>query len=223
MDNEVKTIEELSRERVQQIINEFCDGSRMEFCRRTGIGKSSVSQYMSGTNAPGTITAQKIGEAFHLNPMWIMGFDAPMRYSEPIDFEEYKLHKPTLRTLPVLGRVACGEPIITNEEREFITLEDVPGNASMIFIAQGDSMINARIMDGDYVFVHEQPQVENGEIAIVIIGDEATLKRVYFDQASQTMTLVAENPAYAPMVYSGDSLSDIKILGKAVAFQSTVK
>ena len=223
MGNEIKTIEELSRERVQYIINEYCGGSRMEFSRRTGIGKSSISQYMNGTNAPGNITAAKIGETFHLNPMWIMGFDAPMRYEDSVDYERHGLLDPVTRTLPIVGEVACGEPTLATEELSFITLRDVPSNADKIFIANGDSMINARIMDGDYVFVHTQPDVNNGEIAVVLIEDEATLKRVYFDRESATMTLVAENPAYAPIIVSGERLNQVKILGKAVAFQSPVK
>lgn len=79
MNEDAKKIEEISRERVRYIIDNFCDGNRMEFSRRTGIGKSSISQYVNGTNAPGSITAAKIGEAFHLDPMWVMGFDVPMK------------------------------------------------------------------------------------------------------------------------------------------------
>ena len=84
-------------------------------------------------------------------------------------------------------------------------------------------MINARIYDGDVVFIKEQPLVNDGEIAAVIIENEATLKRVYFDRDNNTLQLVAENPVYRPMVYVGESLNSIRILGKAVAFQSDVK
>lgn len=75
MNKETKRIEQISQERIRDIINEYCNGNRMEFSEKTGIGKSSISQYVNGTNAPGSITASKIGEAFHLNPMWVMGFD----------------------------------------------------------------------------------------------------------------------------------------------------
>ena len=84
-------------------------------------------------------------------------------------------------------------------------------------------MINARIWDGDIVFIRAQQQVENGEIAAVIIGDEATLKRVYYYPQQNRLMLNAENPAFAPLIYIGDELRQIKILGKAVAFQSNVK
>ena len=81
-------------------------------------------------------------------------------------------------------------------------------------------MINARIMDGDIVFIREQPMVNNGEIAAVIIDDEATLKRVYYYPEKQKLMLVPENTKYEPLVYIGEELEQIRILGLAVAFQS---
>ena len=84
-------------------------------------------------------------------------------------------------------------------------------------------MIGARIRDGDYVFVRAQDTVENGEIGVVIIGDEATLKRVYYYPEQQKLILLPENPAYEPLVFLGEELEEIKILGKAVAFRSTIR
>ena len=81
-------------------------------------------------------------------------------------------------------------------------------------------MIGARILDGDLVFIRSQSQVDNGEIAAVLIGDEATLKRIYYYPQQNRLMLNAENPAFAPLIYIGDELEQIKILGKAVAFQS---
>ena len=83
-------------------------------------------------------------------------------------------------------------------------------------------MVGARIYDGDIVFIRAQDTVENGEIAAVIINDEATLKRVYFYRREKKLILSPENPKYAPLVYIGKELRDIRILGKAVAFQSHV-
>ncbi len=88
---------------------------------------------------------------------------------------------------------------------------------------KGDSMINARIFDGDIVFIKQQPVVENGEIAAVIIEDEVTLKRVYFYPEENTVMLQPENPRYRPLIYSGSDLERIRILGKAIAFHSDIK
>ena len=83
-------------------------------------------------------------------------------------------------------------------------------------------MMGARIFDGDIVFIRKQEAVDNGEIAAVIINDEATLKRVYYYPSEEKIVLSPENPRYAPLVYIRDELDTIKILGKAVAFQSIV-
>ena len=86
--------------------------------------------------------------------------------------------------------------------------------------AVGDSMINARIHDGDIVFIREQPDVENGEIAAVVIEDTVTLKGCI---KTNSILLVPENPVYEPQIYTNEELDQIRILGKAVAFQSDIK
>ena len=83
-------------------------------------------------------------------------------------------------------------------------------------------MIGARINDGDIVFCRSQSTVENGDVAVVIVGDEATLKRVYFYPEKKKLVLQSENPKYEPFVYVGEELADVHILGKAIAFQSDV-
>ena len=125
-------------------------------------------------------------------------------------------------SVPMLGEIACGEPIYADEERGCFVLADARLGADFCLRAKGDSMVGARIYDGDVVFVHAQESVDNGEIGVVIVGDEATLKRVYFYPSEQKLVLVAENPAYAPLVYVGSELEEIRILGRAIAFQSTI-
>ena len=84
-------------------------------------------------------------------------------------------------------------------------------------------MIGARIYDGDIVFIRKQEMVDDGEIAAVLIDDEATLKRVYYDQENNVIQLFAENPQYKTMRFVGEELNRIRILGKAVALQTDVK
>ena len=118
----------------------------------------------------------------------------------------------------MLGYIACGTPIFCNEEYEYVIATGDNARADFCLTARGDSMINARIADGDIVFIQQQSTVENGEIAAVVIEDEATLKRVY--RTSDGIMLVAENPAYQPMYISGEELNHTWILGKAIGFQS---
>lgn len=123
---------------------------------------------------------------------------------------------PKMRKVPLIGAIACGDPItaIQNREGEI----DVPENMRCDFALRchGDSMIGAGIHDGDAVYINIQPEVENGEIAAVRIGDEATLKRVYYSNG--TLTLMPANDAYAPMVYTGAQLEEVQIEGKAVGY-----
>ncbi len=126
------------------------------------------------------------------------------------------------KRVPILGEIACREPMLASEEHESYLLVD--GNLMVDFClkAHGDSMVGARIFDGDIVFIRKQESVDNGEIAAVIIDDEATLKRVYFYPEEEKLVLSPENPKYPPLVYVGEQLTSIKIIGKAIAFQSSV-
>lgn len=130
-----------------------------------------------------------------------------------------------LKRFPMLGEIACGKPKYTNEDRESYVMAGVDVKADFCLRAKGDSMINARILDGDIVFIRQQEMVENGEIAAVVVNNdsEATLKRVYYYNEQALLILRPENPAYEEQRYSKEQLNEVHILGKAVAFQSDVR
>ena len=157
--------------------------------------------------------------ALHTTPAELLGWEVHKQELPSID----NLMPIQVKRLPILGEIACGEPIYASEDHENYIMAGSDIDADFCLRAKGESMINARIWDGDIVFIRAQQQVENGEIAAVIIGDEATLKRVYYYPQQNRLMLNAENPAFAPLIYIGDELRQIKILGKAVAFQSNVK
>ena len=127
------------------------------------------------------------------------------------------------KKVPLLGDIACGEPIYAEESLgDFIWAnEDI--DADFCLTCHGDSMTGARINDGDLVFIKKQDMVDNGQIAAVIIENEATLKRVYYYPEQGKLVLGAENPKYQPFVYVGEELNQIRILGRAVAFQSYIR
>lgn len=136
-----------------------------------------------------------------------------------------ELQSVDLEPVPLVGDVACGQPIVANREYETYVMADSKIRKKVNFCvrAKGDSMINARIYDGDVVFIKKMPTVDDGDIAAVIIEDSVTLKRVYYDKAANRVTLAAENPSYAPLIYQGEELDHIQILGKAIFFQSNIK
>ena len=128
---------------------------------------------------------------------------------------------PEMRKIPLIGSIACGAPILADEHiEEYI---DIPKHihAEFALTCKGDSMINARVFDGDIVYIRQQDTVESGEIAAVLIDGEATLKRVkiYDDHIS----LEPENPQYRPLVYWNEEMNTVRILGKAVAFTSAIR
>lgn len=131
------------------------------------------------------------------------------------------LELPATRQIPILGTIACGAPILAQEHIDGYT--DVPASihADFALVCKGDSMINARIFDGDIVYIRQQEQVENGEIAAVLIDGEATLKRVrcFEDRVS----FEPENPMYRPLILWGEDMNRARILGKAVAFTSAIR
>ena len=127
------------------------------------------------------------------------------------------------QTITLIGTIACGGPILAVQDAEETVALPEHIDADFSLRCKGDSMINARIFDGDIVYIKEQPMVENGEIAAVIIGEEATLKRVYYTPGSNRITLRACNPMYPDMEYEGETIDHIRILGKAVAFTAHIR
>lgn len=161
-----------------------------------------------------------IAEALNTTPSYIMGWEEE---KERKYIPSYSGIMPiTTQRIPLLGEIACGKPIFCNEDRESYVEVGTNIHADFCLRCKGDSMTGARIFDGDIVFIREQATVDNGQVAAVIIGDEATLKRVYFYPDKAKLVLQAENAKYEPLVYVGEELSEIHILGKAVAFQSDV-
>lgn len=188
--------------------------SYSELSALTGIPKSALQRYATGeTDKIPAKYIESIAHATRVSPIYLMGWERP---AVPRPQHRYK-------KIPLLGEIACGEPIFADEQRTEYIIADEDIDADYCLRCDGDSMIGARIMDGDIVFIRSQEMVNNGEIAAVIIGDNATLKRVYYYPQDNKLVLTPENPKYAPFVYVGDELEQIRILGKAVAFQSCIE
>ena len=187
---------------------------------RTGISRSTLQRYIEKEDSKVSLDSiEKIAMALHMEPSYLMGWNDTL---STIDMEKYGLRPIKKIKLPLLGNISCGEPKYADEDRESYIETGTNVNADFCLRANGDSMINARINDGDIVFIRSMPQVENGQIPAVIIDDEATLKRVYYYPENKMMILKPENPKYKDLIYIGQQLEDIHILGLAVAFQSDV-
>lgn len=190
------------------------------------VSKSSINMYEHDERQPNFETLETIADFFNCDLDYLLGKSdivnmtqyTGLLYQQNIPFDNI-FPIDTVR-IPFLGEIACGEPIYADEDRESYVLAGTGIKADFCLRAKGDSMINARILDGDIVFIRRQDMVENGEIAAVIINDEATLKRVYYYRDDNLLILRSENPAFKDFIYKNEELETIKILGKAVAFQS---
>lgn len=138
------------------------------------------------------------------------------------DKDNSELRPVNLKKFPMLGEIACGKPIFANEEHETYIDASADIKADFCLTAKGDSMVGARIHNGDVVFIKEQSIVDNGQIAAVIIDNDVTLKRWYFYPDKKKLILQAENPSYEPFVFIGEELNNIRCLGRAVSFMSNL-
>lgn len=184
---------------------EFRNMTQSELSRLSGIGKSAISQYLSGEYEAKQENIYLMSKPLNVNPAWLMGFDVPMVGGE------------INRGIPIIGTIAAGTPILAEENIEDYFVIDNRVNADFGLRVKGDSMINADIFDGDIAFIRKQPTLENGEIGAILLDNEATLKR--FSKTENSVILQAENPSMTdwPRVYTDGNIS---ILGKLVGVYS---
>jgi len=194
-----------------------------ELSRLTDINKGNISHYLKGDWQAKQDTIYKIANVFNLNEAWLIGYDVPMykeatttAIPENLQGIENIIPVPLGKRIPVIGSIACGTPILAQENIEgYITLNP-EDKADFCLLCKGDSML-PRCQNGDLVLIRKQPTVENGEIAAVRIGDEATLKKVYRPAPDQLM-LIAENADFPPIVLTKDEINTVSIEGKAIGF-----
>ena len=191
--------------------------SLSQISQMTDIPKSTLQRWTSGQIKKVPVDEiVAIADAIGTSAKWIMGWgdDTPI----PADI----MPPPKTRRIPILGTIACGTPIeaIQNYDGEAFVPEDV--RCDFALRCKGDSMKDARINDGDLVYIRAQPQVESGQIAAVLIDGEATLKRVYYHPGS--VVLMPANPAYDPIVLDPATADpdSVRVLGLAVAFTSVI-
>lgn len=194
-----------------------------ELAKQLNTTKQTVYKYENNvvTNIPSD-KIEKMAELFGVNPGYLMGWEGDHFSGEKTDMIFDNIFPVSIKKFPLLGEIACGEPIFVNEDRESYVLSGTDINADFCLKAKSDSMIGARIFDGDVVFIKKTEIVDNGEIAAIVIDDEVLLKRFYYFPDESLLTLQSENPKYPPKNYTNEQLNHIRVLGKAVAFQSDI-
>ena len=168
-----------------------------------GMSQSTYAGYEKGTRKVPLAIINRLSEFYKVSTVHLTEWSAPES-----------------KYFPKLGRIAGGVPMFTNNEHEEYVVASSDIKADFCLEVRGDSMINARINDGDIVFIRKQADVNDGEIAAVQIDDEATLKRVY--KSNDELRLEAANDRYPTLIYKITDAQNVSILGKAVAFQSNI-
>ena len=181
-----------------------------------GLGdvyKRQVYKYENNivTNIP-TDKVDAIAKRLKVSPAYLMGWEEqpePKKPTIPPGFEPM----PKMDWVPLVGRIACGTPITAEENVEQMVCVPSRWHSTFTLTCKGDSM-EPRIHDGDLVAIRSQPEVEQGEIAAVRIGDEATLKHVYLHE--NFIELRPENPAFESIILTKEEMNTVVIEGKAV-------
>ncbi|MBQ7939628.1 MAG: helix-turn-helix domain-containing protein [Clostridia bacterium] len=192
--------------------------TQTELARALQVSVGAVGNWESGKRSPDIHMLNRIADGFHVSVDYLTG-----RISSPHEHGKEREVHPLPRTyrVPLLGDIACGDPILAAEQAEEMVAVPLDITADFCLRCRGDSMIGARILEGDLVYVRRQETVDDGQIAAVLIGQEATLKRVY--RGGRNLILQAENPAYKPIILTPDTGEEIRILGLAVAFVSRLR
>ena len=193
--------------------------SAEQLAEKIGKAKTTIYRYESGfiEKMPSSVLSD-IANALNVSPTYLLFGDT---FKDEL-FNNSSIRPVTLKRFPMLGEIACGKPIFASEEHEAYIDASANIKADFCVTARGDSMIGARIFNGDIVFIKEQSMVENGQIAAVVIDNEVTLKRWYYYPDKSKLVLQAENPNYEPFVYVGEELNTIRCLGRAVSFMSNL-
>lgn len=193
--------------------------NQTDLALKAGIDRSAISSYLTERYSPKQDNILRLARALGVSEVWLMGYDVPM-HKELAPLTDI-LPPPATRKVPLVGTIACGEPIEAIENYDEYAEAPEYIHCDFALKCEGDSMIGARIYDGDIVYIRTQPTVENGQIAAVLIEDKATLKKVYYQE--EGVMLMPANPEMPPLYYDSERMdnSRIRVLGLAVGFTST--
>ena len=204
------------------LLMELRNITKSDIAKICGIDRSNITRYCNGEYQAKQDVIYKMAAKLNVNPAWLMGYDVPINWTPAFNLSPNIIPMPSTYNVPRLGRIACGEPILAEQNIE--DYDAIPDYVKCDFtlVCKGDSMINARIFDGDIVCISTKYEVKSGDIAAVMVGDdEATLKRVrlYDDH----IVLEPENPQYKPFVFWEDDMNEVHIIGKATHFISSIR
>lgn len=192
------------------------DKTLEDVAKIVGVSRQTLSRYENGiiSNIPSD-KIELLAKALQTTPGYLMGWETEPGF-DPFDIPG--IERPKWQRVPLLGEIACGEPILAEENIEEYVSVSAGVNCDFVLRCKGDSMA-PRLLDGDLVMIRQQPDVCDGQIAAVLIDNEATLKHLYHLPNRSGVQLLGDNSAYAPKLYVGEAAKEVRVLGRAVAYQ----
>lgn len=200
-----------------------------DFAVQLGITPSMVSEWRRRKSASYNRRLPQIAEALGTTTEYLLTGNGP-KQKKAVSESDTALPKGaeridlgTFHRIPILGRISAGLPLYAEQHIEGYTLTDLNGGAEYFALrVSGDSMNAARIQDGDILIVRRQEEVENGEVAVVMVGDEdATVKRFYATGSTVTLMPQSTNPTHQPQIYD-TTTTPIRVIGKVVEVKITL-
>lgn len=185
--------------------------TQTELGEKLGVKTNAVSKWECGRVEDIPMSKVKAMSAlFDVPPSFLIDDNQLPSNAIPIDLQSQ--HR-----IPILGRIAAGMPLYAEQNIEGYTLTDLNGGAEYFALrVSGDSMNAARIEDGDVIIVRRQDEVENGELAVVMVGDDdATVKRFYATNDTVTLMPQSRNPEHQPQIYDLKK-TKIRVLGLVI-------
>lgn len=189
-----------------------------DIAQEIGVAKSTVQRYEKGTIEKIKLpVVEAIARVLSVNPAWLCGKTDQMTPKAPLPSDMDIIDFSTYHRIPILGRISAGLPLYADEHIDGYTLTDLNGGAEYFGLRVcGDSMNALRINDGDIIIVRRQEEVEQGEVAVVLVNEEdATVKRFYSSDTTVTLMPQSTNPEHVPQIYD-ISKTEIRVLGKVV-------
>ena len=203
--------------------------SQQDFASQIGVKKNAVSRWKTRELQSYTKYLPQIAEALGTTTEYLLTGNGP-KQKRAVSDSDTALPKGaehidlgTFHRIPILGRISAGLPLYAEQHIEGYTLTDLNGGAEYFALrVSGDSMNAARIQDGDILIVRRQEEVENGEVAVVMVGDEdATVKRFYATGSTVTLMPQSTNPTHQPQIYDTVK-TPIRVIGKVVEVKITL-
>jgi repressor LexA len=182
--------------------------TQAELARQLDVTQQAVARWEKAITSPDYETLNKLASIFGVSTDYLLGHTPPpLPPMPPIDSKK----------IPLIGTIACGRPILAQENHESYVVAVDGLNADFALRIKGESMAGDGLHDGYIVFIRQCDDVDDGEMAAVLVGDEATIKRIY--RTKDTVTLVSSNPAFAPLVYHSSDGLQMRVIGKPEGFQ----